>query len=137
MARRMKLIVSDSPLSLPVAFSGTAVWVKRIPRSLAETLQGISREWEVRVLDAAHTTTETVSMETAGLVAYLEACTAENLLVPVHECLQLLHLILRPRVPLDLESSTIDYYDREALYTGLLESYVEDLKTYLPTKVPR
>ncbi len=128
----MKLVVSDNPLSIPGTFSGTAVWVRKTKISLHDMLEGAQTTWDVECLDAARVVTETKCLSTKEMVAFLTTCKADNLVVSINDANQVLHLILRPLVQIDMARSHIEYFKRDALYLHILESFVRDLNMYMP-----
>lgn len=129
MPLRAKLYVLEDVNTYDEKNEDTVVVVKKIKQSADAVFAGKPQYWSVTVKAAGQTRAQ--ECNTLRLTSYLQKCDPAVILVPVLDMRQLLHLLLRPKVPIDLSESHFDYFERDAVMEYVLEGFLRD--TNFPT----
>jgi len=107
--------------------SGITIRVEKMTLSLDEALGGKETLWKVQTLAAQRQNSTVVELDSMSLITFLQESEAENVCVSVSDSRQLVGMMLRPRVPIDLSRSTIEYFELESFLDCVLRSFLRDV----------
>jgi len=123
----MKIHILEDTDSGANVVSGTVILVGIKKVGLKDVLNGVKTMWVTETLGEDWRVVTTVELSSIELIAFLQDSDIENLCVSVGDSRQLVGMMLCPRVPINLSESTIEYFDHDAFFTHILESFLRDI----------
>lgn len=133
MSRDKKLHIREDVSMLPSDVSGEIVRLQKKQQPLKEMLADCLLDtWDVEVFDSDRKRVHAHELETSAMVRFLEESEVEHILVSVGDSMQLVHLIFRPRVPINLSESTVEYFEWKKFLKCIINDFLRNVHFPFP-----
>jgi len=127
MTHDKKLHILEDVHAATEKYSGTAVRLWKGKQTSDEVFEGIPTVWHVQTLGVDRNVVETTKRKSLELITFLGESEVENILVSVDDSRQLVGMMLRPRVAINLSASTIEYFERDTYLSHIIEGFLRDV----------